>query len=122
MKLSHVLAIVFWLVLLATLLAKEVFYFEWSYTEEYRLSSIFVFAFVLFGWFLADTKERGLKTSMPLKMAVVAVGALAVPYYKFRYIGARAGFAFLGYVLLCLTSVILATVAIDMVIFGADAA
>lgn len=50
----------------------------------------------MFSWFLTDARERGMKPSAGLKISVVALSLVALPYYKFRYVGARAGFTFIG--------------------------
>ena len=99
MKSSLIVAIVFWVLIFISLLAEEVFLYSWTRTGAYHLSTSIVYALFLFGWFLADARERGHTPSLPLKIAVVAVGVLALPYYKFRFFGARAGFVFIGIVL-----------------------
>lgn len=57
---------------------------------------MFLYTAMIFGWFLTDARERGMKPSTGLKISVVALSLVALPYYKFRYFGARAGFTFIG--------------------------
>lgn len=116
MKRSHVLAIVFWLVVLGTLLIEVGFNYCWASSDAYRFSSLFIFTSVIFFWFLLDARERSVSPSTALKIFVVALSAVALPYYKFRYLGARAGFVFLGIVLFGVTSTVLVAMFVDILV------
>lgn len=122
MKVSRVLASVLWLMLLATILAEQVFSFGWAASDAYYLLTVFAFTIAIFGWFLADAHERSFKPSLALKIAVAAVGTIAVPYYKFRYFGARAGFSFLGILLLAFFAMAVVSAVIEYLLIGGAAA
>lgn len=112
----QIFALVFWLIVFTTLLLEEVFRFHWTTSGEYEVSTILIFASSIFFWFLADTRERGIEPSGELKFAVIALSAIAVPYYKFRYFGAKSGFVFLGAVMAILAGVILIVLALDFIL------
>lgn len=116
MKSSRIVAIVLWSLLFISLLAEEVFFLEWTRAGTYNLFSTIVFTLFIFGWFLADASERGHSPSLLLKIAVVAVGVLAVPFYKFRYFGPQAGFTFIGIVVLAFIATIAATYLVEMIV------
>lgn len=44
-------------------------------------------SFIMFAWFMADAAELNLKPSYGLKVAIVAFGYFALPYYLIRYKG-----------------------------------
>lgn len=118
MKTSRVLASAFWLLPIIDLLLKKLFFVPWAHSDKWALLVILLASVTIFGWFILDSRERGVETSKWLKMAVVAAAIIAVPYYKFRYFGALAGFKFLGIVLAIFVSV---SVAAAAVIFAAEA-
>jgi hypothetical protein len=118
MTLSRTLAIALWLLLFLTVVAEDVFVFGWTKTTAYHSSSFLGTTVLMFGWFLADAKERDFVPSIWLKIAVVAVGVIALPYYKFRNFGARAGFVFIGIVLLAFVTTLAATLLVEYLAFG----
>lgn len=50
-------------------------------------------AFLIFAWYRIDSNQYGYKRSPFLNVAVVAIAALALPYYFFRSRGFRGGLA-----------------------------
>lgn len=55
---------------------------------------------VLFTWYYLDAKQIGYRRSMPLDIAVIAVGLIALPYYFLRSRGIKKGLLYtLGFVL-----------------------
>lgn len=55
--------------------------------------------FLVFWWFLADTRERNIPATTALKIAVILLPVFAIPYYRFRKTGFRNGVLFVGKVL-----------------------
>lgn len=75
---------------------ETLFFQPWMDSSEYVfLSALFVSVLAL-GWVLADSHENNIRVPTLLNIFVVIAAFLAVPYYRFRYFGARAGFIFLG--------------------------
>jgi hypothetical protein len=76
-----------------------------------QLGSVFVFSALTFAWFWVDSEARSYKRSPFLSVAIVALGALAVPYYllRSRPRGQRlkAIGAFVGFILLLLAALVL---------------
>ncbi|WP_460834774.1 hypothetical protein [Lysobacter humi (ex Lee et al. 2017)] len=49
------------------------------------------FALMIFWWYRTDTSERNYKRTPWLNVSVIAVAALALPYYFFRSRGFKRG-------------------------------
>ena len=62
------------------------------------LVALYVIAvlFILFRWVQQDTTKRKAKFGWGLRIAMLALTALALPYYFFRSRGWRGGFVLLG--------------------------
>lgn len=118
MKLSRKLAIALWALLFLSVLAEDVFNFSWTMTAAYEALRLVCAAVLVFGWFLADAKEREFEPSIWLKIAVVGIGLIALPYYKFRYFGVRAGFTFIGIVLLAFIATLAVALFVDYLMLG----
>jgi hypothetical protein len=99
MKHSTKLALAVWVFLALVVILEEVFHFDWMTSSAYSYGTILIGAVLVFTWFLADTREHGIDASPILKVMVVAIALVAVPYYRFRYMGAKRGFIFVGKVL-----------------------
>jgi len=96
MKLPQILAVSFWLCF-AAMIAFETLYFRpWMNSSEYFFLTAFLLSALALGWVLADARKHELDLPMTLNVAIVAAAFLAVPYYRFRYFGARKGIVFLG--------------------------
>jgi len=113
---SRILAFLFWLIVFISLLVEDVFRFSWTTGGEYEAAAVLIYASSIFIWFLADARERGIDPSGGLKLAVVALAAIAVPYYKFRYFGTRDGFLFLFIVLANFAFVVIGAMAVDFMV------
>lgn len=50
-----------------------------------------VFALLIFWWYRLDTAQQGYKRTPWLNVAVIAIAALALPYYFFRSRGFKRG-------------------------------
>ncbi len=73
---------------------------------------------LMFGWFMADSNEHNIERNIWLNIGVVAIGFIALPYYRFRYFGARRGAVFIGWVIAAFVGTgILATLFVAIV-FG----
>jgi hypothetical protein len=46
---------------------------------------------VVFAWFVIDTRDRGYRASIVLRVAMLALPIVALPYYLFRSRGATGG-------------------------------
>ena len=97
MKKSFVWMFVFWVVFLAI----EIFdIFLASRFDEgtFSLVTLLISTVFLFVWFLSDSKDENIITSKGLKIAVIAVSFIAIPYYLIKYKGIkRFGFSFLKF-------------------------
>ncbi|NNF68042.1 MAG: hypothetical protein HKM98_11090 [Gammaproteobacteria bacterium] len=111
----QIFALVFWLIVFATLLLEDIFRFAWTGSGAYEIAVVLVLTSSIFLWFLTDARERGINPSGGLKLAVVAFAAIAVPYYKFRYFGAKRGLLFVAIVLASFACVIIALMAVNFV-------
>ncbi|MEM8684075.1 MAG: hypothetical protein AAGF72_11615 [Pseudomonadota bacterium] len=79
-------------------------------------------ALLMFGWYLADSNEHNIDRTIWLNIAVVAIGIIALPYYRFRYFGARRGAVFLGWAIAAFVgTAILATLFVAIVYGFSDA-
>ena len=65
-------------------------------SSEYVFSTALILSILALGWVLADSHENSVNVPKILNVCVVVAAFLAVPYYRFRYFGAKAGFIFLG--------------------------
>lgn len=71
----------------------------------YFLITAIIWLTIAFAWFLEDAQANGIKTTRGLRIAVLLLYPITLPYYKFRYFGLRAGLKFIGFILLgCLFS------------------
>lgn len=51
---------------------------------------------VLFSWYYLDARRIGYRRGVPLDIAVIAVGLIALPYYFLRSRGIRKGALYVG--------------------------
>lgn len=107
MKLSQKLASFFWVSFAAMIVVETLFFQAWMDSSAYIFSTGLFLSVVALGWVLADSNENNLEVPKALKVCVVAIALLAVVYYRFRYFGAKAGFIFLGIMVLNVAGVIL---------------
>ena len=107
MKLSQRLAVAFWASFVAIIVFERVFSRPWMNSSEYIFLTALFLTLLALGWVLADSKESDLRVPMLLSICIVAIPFLAVPYYRFRYFGAKAGFIFLGIVALNFAALLL---------------
>lgn len=70
----------FWLMLLAFGLF-DPYVSNYLDQDAYVLTSSFIITACLFAWFIFDARESNYSPSKGLKIAVIAVGVLAIPYY-----------------------------------------
>ena len=66
----------------------------------YLVGTGFAWLVALVWWFLADSRSLNLKPSWGLRIAVVFLPPLAIPYYRFRYAGFANGLRFTALVLI----------------------
>jgi len=91
--------------------AVDQYVFPGSANTPFDIASLFLFAFLIFWWFRLDTRDRGFNRTSGLTLAVVALAAIALPYYFFKSRGAKGGFVALGCFLLAIVASGLLTVA-----------
>lgn len=72
---------------------------------RYFIVTTLILVSIVFWWFLADARLRNVKPSTGLKIAVVALSAIAIPYYRIRYTGWKNGIVFVVLVFLGIASV-----------------
>jgi hypothetical protein len=111
--LSRYLAVTFWLCFAAMIVFETLFFRPWMNSSEYIFSTALLLSILALGWVIADSREHGVETSKLLHLFVVIAAFLAVPYYRFRYFGARAGFIFLGILGLNFAGLFLLAYALD---------
>ncbi len=96
MKLSQRLAVAFWASFAAMIAVETLFFRPWMNSSEYFFLTALFLTILALGWVLTHSKENDLEVPKLLSICVVVAPFLAVPYYRFRYFGAKAGFIFLG--------------------------
>lgn len=116
MKKSTKLALTLWVFLALEIILEDFSHFDWMTSSAYSYGMVLAGAVLIFAWFLADTRENGIEASPILKVMVVAIALIAVPYYRFRYLGIKRGFIFIGIVLGGLVALIVFTTAAVLVI------
>ena len=72
----------------------------------------------MFGWYIADSNENNIERNIWLNICVVAVGFAALPYYRFRYFGARRGAVFIGWVIAALVGTAIVATMISLLVYG----
>ncbi len=72
---------------------------------RYFTVTTLILVLIVFWWFLTDARLRNVKPSTGLKIAVVALSAIAIPYYRIRHTGWKNGAAFVALVLLGIATV-----------------
>lgn len=88
---SKKLMILFWVqAILFDLIAHSPFISPQTSYQFSVLASICL-SFTMFAWFMADAQEIKLKPTYSLKVAIVAFGYIALPYYLIRYKGWLSG-------------------------------
>ncbi len=97
------------------IVVESLFFQRWMNSAEYFFATALFLSILALGWVLADAKENDLRVPTLLSICVVAAAFLAVPYYRFRYFGARAGFIFLVIVALGFAGIILIDYALQYV-------
>ena len=115
MKVSQRLAVAFWASFVAMIVFESLFFQRWMNSAEYFFATALLLSILALAWVLADSKENDLRVPALLSICVVAAAMLAVPYYRFRYFGAKAGFIFLGIVALSFAGLLLIDYALQYV-------
>lgn len=113
MKLSQKLAVAFWVSFVAMIVAETLFPQLWMKSSEYFFLTALFLSILALGWVLADAKENDLEVPFLLNICVVIAAFLAVPYYRFRYFGMKAGFKFFGVVGVCFAGLLLLDYALN---------
>ncbi len=91
MKQSTIYMLVLWgLVFLSTpfdyLLEDKSFY------NAYVFTSSIILLFIIFAWFISDARELGVKPSNGLKIGVILLAVIFVPYYLVKHKGWHRSF------------------------------
>jgi len=107
MKLSQKLAVAFWASFATMVIVETLFFQRWMTSSAYIFSTTIFFSILALGWVLSDSNENELEVPKFLNICIVVAAFLAVPYYRFRYFGAKAGFIFLGIVVVNAAGIIL---------------
>ena len=95
MRTSRWVAVAFW-VAFGIIMVLDVAYTPGFGESGLAFAQSLYLALLMFGWYLADSNENEVPRSMGLNIAVILIGFIALPYYRFRYFGARRGFIFLA--------------------------
>lgn len=121
MKLSQLLAVAFWVSFVTMIVFETLFPRSWMNSSEYIFLTALFLSVLALGWVLADAKENDLDVPLLLNVCVVVAAFLAVPYYRFRYFGAKAGFVFIGIVAVNLAGLLFIAYALEYVSTGSGA-
>lgn len=89
------------------IVVEGLFFRPWMNSSEYFFLTALFLSILALAWVWADAKENDLEVRTLLSICVVAAAFLAVPYYRFRHFGAKAGFKFLGIVAVGLAGIYL---------------
>lgn len=92
MKKSHKILLLFWGTAICLKLIGLFFVTSISSENIFSTLNTFLLSFLLFAWFMADAQEINLKPSYGLKVAVVSISLIAIPYYLVRYKGWQKAF------------------------------
>jgi hypothetical protein len=111
-------AIAVWTILLLSMVLDQTLPYAWASSDFFEAGTVIVLTAAVFGWFLADAKAQGIEPTWGLKLSVIVLGALALPYYRFRYSGSKAGLAFVVRVATGLLATAVAAAASAWVFFG----
>ena len=115
MKTSQQLALAFWASFVSMIVVETLFPRPWMNSSEYFLLTALLLSILALGWVLADSKENDLKVPLLLNICVVVAAFLAVPYYRFRYFGAKVGFIFTGIVAVNFAGILLIAHALEYI-------
>lgn len=86
MKKSVILMYVFWLVVLAIQII-DIYVFGSKSNNIYDAITLFIMAFFIYYWFITDAGELNIIPSAGLKVSVVLIAFVALPYYLLKYKG-----------------------------------
>lgn len=107
MKKSTILMYVVWLAMLAIYFI-DPFFRGYKFENVYFVSTSLVLTFLIFYWFVTDASEMQITPSAGLKIGVIAVAFMALPYYLIRYKGFKRSLLsfvkFFGFVALFLAT------------------
>ena len=81
---------IFWIALLAIYFI-DPFFVGSKFLNIYKISTMLLSTFLIFSWFMYDARENNIFPSGSLKLSVIVLGIVAVPYYIFRYKGLKRG-------------------------------
>jgi len=87
-KKSTRMSVIFWASLMAIGWLDHVFS-RAPAAAPYHFASILAISVLFFAWFMADASDLGVAPSRALKVSVLAVAVLAIPYYLLRYKGLK---------------------------------
>lgn len=95
MKKKPALTILVWVLMFLSALLDEMLPAAIVNSPEYFLSAMVIMVFSIYAWFLADAEEIGFKPSFGLKIGVIAIAVIAIPYYRFKHTGFKKGMLFI---------------------------
>ena len=86
MKKSTILMYLFWLLMISISIF-DILVFGNKSNPAYDISTIIITTFVMYYWFVTDASELNITPSVGLKISVICVSIIALPYYLFKYKG-----------------------------------
>ncbi len=96
MKTTTKLALLFWVVTSATLVSDLLLPKNIVDDPSYYFSTMVILNILVFFWFLSDANELSVKPSFGLKIGVIALSILFIPYYRFKNTGFKNGVIFIS--------------------------
>jgi peptidoglycan/LPS O-acetylase OafA/YrhL len=116
LKYSQIIALIFWATMIGTMVIEVGLELPWTQSSGFAGLTTLLFAGFAFGWVRAHSRENDIQVPGTLKIGVVLLAAVAVPYYKFKYFGAKSGLLFVGILALCFILTIILSGAITALI------
>ena len=96
MKPSQQVAVGFWVLIALMIIIEDGLFPSLTNSAAYNWGVSLVLTLVVFTWYYVDTIQNEIQRPLWLNMLVILFSPFALPYYRFRYFGAKAGLVFIA--------------------------